>query len=220
MEFKNETDIKIVAKFVANKIIDKLKSGRTVLWFVPGGSAIAVAAETSRIIAKFSHSNLSVTLTDERYGPPGHQDSNWQGLLDAGLRLPEAKLIQVLTGENIINTTSKFNDILKQELDGTNYRIGLFGIGENGHTAGIMPGSVAVSDEHLACWYKAEKFDRITLTSKAIQRIDEVIVFAKGEAKWKTLQDLEGEEDVTKQPAQILKRVPLLTIFTDYKKDL
>ena len=30
------------------------------------------------------------------------------------------------------------------------------------------------------------------------------------------LKDLEKEIDITKQPAQILKKVPLLTIFTDY----
>jgi len=31
------------------------------------------------------------------------------------------------------------------------------------------------------------------------------------------LENLQEDVDIIKQPAQILKKVPLLTIFTDYK---
>ena len=37
-------------------------------------------------------------LTDERYGPVGHPDSNWSQLLQKGFDLPQAKLVPVLTG--------------------------------------------------------------------------------------------------------------------------
>jgi 6-phosphogluconolactonase/glucosamine-6-phosphate isomerase/deaminase len=71
----------------------------------------------------------------------------------------------------------------------------------------------------LVCGYDTPTFSRITITPKAIEKLDEAVVWMQGENKWNVLKDLEKDIDIKKQPAQILKKVPLLTIFTDYKKE-
>ena len=93
----------------------------------------------------------------------------------------------------------------------------MFGIGADGHTAGILPESKAVMSQDMAFGYDTPTFSRITITPKVIERLDEVVVWVQGEEKWKVVKDLMSEDiNITKQPAQILKKVPLLTIFSDF----
>ncbi len=210
-------------EFIALSILKELKLGKRVLFFLTGGSGIEVGANVSKILEKMPDENLknlTIMLTDERYGPVGHMDSNWQQLMEKGFSLPQATLIPVLTGDDVDVTTQKFNQELKTALAKDSYKIGLFGIGADGHTAGILPYSSAIDSPDLAYNCKTEKFERITITPKTILALDEAVVYAKGEEKWKTLQELQTEKDIEKnienQPAQILKSIQKLKIFSDY----
>jgi 6-phosphogluconolactonase/glucosamine-6-phosphate isomerase/deaminase len=227
LNFITTTKPEDVASFVARAIIHELQFGKRVLFFVTGGSSISVGVKVSKILREDKNidqkliQNLTVMLTDERYGPDGHPDSNWQQLLQKGFSLPGAKLIPTLSGDNIEITTKKFNQNLARELSvakENKYKIGLFGIGKDGHTAGILPESVAVNSMELASAYTTATFSRITMTPKAIINLDQAVVFTQGGEKWPVLEDLNKEIDINKQPAQILKKVPILTIFTDYQK--
>src|SRR5690606_33493720 len=124
----------------------------------------------------------------------GHDDSNWKQLEVAGFNLPQAKLFPVLSGEDLITITKKYSDILKQELDKADYKIGLFGIGSDGHTAGILPHSPALTSHAFAHAYEASPFVRITMTPKAIELLDEAVVFAQGETKWPVIRSLLHED--------------------------
>lgn len=218
MEIINNTEIGEISKFIAEKILEKLKQDKKVLYFVTGGSSIPIAVKTADIISQNPHSNLTIMLTDERYGPLGHKDSNWQKILDLGFKLPEAKLIPILNGESRENTNLEFQENIKTEIEKADYKIAIFGIGTDGHTAGILPESDAVNTTKLTYEYSTELFERITITPKTIETLDEAIVFMKGEEKWKVLEELKNQNiEILHQPAQILKKVPLLTIFTDYK---
>lgn len=206
------------AEFIASSILKQLELKKKVLFFITGGSSIPVCVKVSEIIRQHPHKNLTVTLTDERYGKVNHSDSNWSKLIQEGFYLPEAKLVPVLIGYSHIVTTEKFNTIIDHELGVSDYKIGLFGIGIDGHTAGILPETVAVDYKDLVCGYDTSIFSRITITPKAIEELDEAIVWTQGLSKWQVIKDLESDIDIKKQPAQILKKVPLLTIFTDYTK--
>jgi len=218
--------------FIALSILNQLKLNKRVLFFATGGSSISVGVKVAELIKDDkSINNLTVMLTDERYGPLNHINSNWYQLIQKGFNLPGAVLIPILIGEDITKTTKKFNTILNQELKIAEYKIGLFGIGKDGHTAGILPESIAVHCKDFACSYEAPPFSRITITPEAIKKLDEAVVWIQGQEKWQMVKDLiedniparphEGSGaggDIIKQPAQILKKVPLLTIFTDYRK--
>jgi len=223
LNLKTTNNPEDAASFVASVILNQLKSGKNVLFFATGGSSVYVGAKITRILKespdKSLMKNLVVTLTDERYGPVGHSDSNWQQLLDKGFDLPQAKLIPVLTGDDKEVTIKNFNKILNEELTIEVYKIGLFGVGKDGHTAGILPESVAIGSRDLACIYDTQAFSRITITPKTIERLDEAVVWAQGKDKWPVVESLLKENiSITKQPAQILKKVPLLTIFSDYNQ--
>jgi 6-phosphogluconolactonase/glucosamine-6-phosphate isomerase/deaminase len=226
IELKTTIDAEETANFIASSVLKQLKLGKQVLLFVTGGSSIYVGAKITKILKEYPDKNLfknlTITLTDERYGPVGHNDSNWQQLLDRGFDLPQAKLIPVLTGIDRETTVKNFNKILNEEFmiaEDNIYKIGLFGVGADGHTAGILPGSSAVNSEDLVFGYDTQNFSRITITFKAIEKLDEAVIWVQGKDKWPVVENLLTENiPIEKQPAQVLKKVPLLTIFSDYEK--
>lgn len=216
---KTTTKIDNAANFIALSILNQLKLNKRVLFFATGGSSISVGVKVAELVKDDkSINNLTVMLTDERYGPLNHINSNWYQLIQKGFNLPSAVLIPILIGEDITETTKKFNAVLHQEFKKAEYKIGLFGIGTDGHTSGILPNSIAVNSRDLACSYNTPIFSRITITPEAIKKLDEAVVWVQGEQKWEVLKDFKKDIDIIKQPAQVFKKVPLLTIFTDYNQ--
>jgi 6-phosphogluconolactonase/glucosamine-6-phosphate isomerase/deaminase len=217
MKMITTKDNEEVAKFVSSSISVQLNSGKKVLFLISGGSCLPIIVRIAEIIKESPHENLIVMLMDERYGDIEHSDSNWYQLMQKGFNLPQARLIPTLTGDDMITTANKFSEALNKGFQESDYKIGLFGIGPDGHTAGILPGSDAVNCQELVCSYVTPTYSRITMTFKAIEKLDEAVVFAQGENKWEVLKNLEKDIPLDIQPSEILKKVPLLTIFTDYK---
>src|SRR3989337_368047 len=100
MNYKHVTDIEPVASYLAGTIGEHLDAGGHVLWLVSGGSGIHVGIRTAELLAGHDLGKLSVTLTDERYGPVGHPDENWQQLLTGGFALPGAELYRPLVDQD------------------------------------------------------------------------------------------------------------------------
>ncbi|MFA6355006.1 MAG: 6-phosphogluconolactonase [Candidatus Paceibacterota bacterium] len=217
LNIKTIKDIDEVADFVAESINSKLEQGKRVLWFITGGSSIKVQSKVANKIKTDTKGKLVITMTDERYGAPNHIDSNWFQLKELGFEIPNAKIFPFLIGKDMAETAKELREIIKKEINKADYKIGNFGIGIDGHTAGILPHSDAVYSSELVCAYDTPQFDRITITPKVIPLLDEAVVFAIGESKWPILEKLGKEFPLEEDPSQILKKVSLLTIFTDKK---
>ena len=215
MVFRKVTSAESVIDYLTGVLSAKMAAGQPVLWLVPGGSAIAVAVAVAKNLQGVDLSSLTVTLTDERYGSVGHTDSNWSQLEQAGFNLPGARLVPVLHGHSVEETTSEFAQHLQEYCRGAAYCLGLFGMGADGHTAGILPDSPAVTTTEWAAHYQAPDYLRVTMTPPAIAALDEAVVYAMGEAKAEPLQRLQADIPLDEQPAQALKQVHELTIFND-----
>jgi len=215
LNIKTTKDLEEIADFVAGSINKQLAEGKRVLWFVTGGSSIKVQSKVADKINTNLPGRLVITLTDERFGEENHPDSNWYQLKQLGFEIEKVKIITFLSGESFTDTTKRLREVLKEELEKADYKIGNFGIGIDGHTAGILPHTEAVNSPELVCAYETPQFDRVTITPKVISQLDEAIVFAMGDNKWPILEKLEKEFPLDEDPSQILKTVPILTIFTD-----
>ncbi len=204
---------------LATTIKELLDANKKVLWFVSGGSGGQVSIDVAKKLQNTPLENLYVTLTDERYGPVGHANENWQQLLDGGFSLPGAMLYRPLTGSNREETAKQFASWLGATFDAVDYVIGLFGIGPDGHTAGIKPQSKALTAAALATDFTGEDFERITITPTAIERVDEAVIQAFGENKFVVINQLQTESlPAAIQPAQLLKEVPKATLYSNYKR--
>lgn len=204
---------------MASTIGQKLKNGQNVLWLVPGGSSIAIAVKVSRKLTAVNLKNLTVTLTDERYGEVRHPDSNWRQLRDAGFTLTSANFQPVLLGKDFNQTAIDYSKTIENDFKDCDFKLGFIGIGADGHTAGIKPASPAVTSDKWAVGFRGDDFLRLTITSKAISQLDEVVSYAIGRAKWPVLDQLEKDLPIERQPAQCLKTAGKLTIYNDYKGD-
>lgn len=208
------------ARVLASKLGEWLEQDRKVLWLLSGGSNIAISVEAFNILKKEYPArimpNLAVTLTDERFGKVGHHDSNWQHLLDAGFVMSEIWSVPVLNNIPLDKTVEKFTENYKELSHWADVVIGQFGIGPDGHIAGILPGSVAVTSKENVCGYDGGKFIRVTLTLHAIRSIDIAYSFAFGSSKKEAIQKLHKDDvSVSDEPAEILKKIPESYLFSD-----
>jgi 6-phosphogluconolactonase/glucosamine-6-phosphate isomerase/deaminase len=215
-KFVKVSSPKPAVDYLAETLTRHVAAGERVLWLVAGGSAIGVAADVARRLSGQPLESLTVSLTDERPGPVGHPDSNWRGLTEAGFALPGAHLMPVLTGADTAADTAAFGRFLAKQLEAADFRLGLFGIGPDGHTAGL-PAQNAAPSTDLAAYYEAGPFHRISSTPAAIGRLDEAVAYVMGENKHTQLDRLQSDLPSAEQSAQALKLVPKLTIFNDYK---
>lgn len=218
-----------VAEILAGKILSHLSEGQKVFWIVTGGSGIKLGAAASKLLHSHDLSKLSVTLSDERFGPEGHAESNWHQLEQAGFSLPGALLLPVLSGKSLAATADDYAANLAEQFAAADYSLGLIGIGPDGHVAGILPGSPNIATEKLAVGYSDNEvkqdspegvlrgIDRLTMTAAAIARLDEAVVCALGETKHHALDMLERTLPVGTQPCQALKQAASLSIYNDYK---
>lgn len=208
------------AAAVVTTVKDHLARGERVLLLLSGGSGAAIAVAAARELQHTDLSHLAVSMTDERYGQLGHPDENWQQLLDAGFSLPGATLYRPLVGESRDYTTTAFANWLSEQLQIADYKIGIFGFGNDGHTAGIKPHSSAVTSPELAASYPGDDFKRITITFPTIRQLDEAIIQASGPEKRPIIHDLlTASPPLDDQPAQILKEIPHATLYTNNHKE-
>lgn len=207
------------ASALATSITTKLKHGKRVLWLLSGGSGIDVAIKTQGLLsADLDLTNLYVSLTDERFGDLNHADENWSQLIAAGLSLPGAHLYRPLLGQDIATTTQLFNNWLGEQFSAADYKIGIFGMGADSHTAGIKPGSQPEDMQDYAYCFKADDFERITISTLAIKRLDEAVIQASGGDKLDAIKQLlNNDYPIDIRPAQILKSVKLSSLYTDQK---
>ncbi len=208
------------AKVLAEKIDGSLKQGEKVLWLLSGGSNIPISVVAMNILRTRNTdgvlSNLAVTLTDERYGPVGHKDSNWQQLVDAGFIFTKTKLLPVLKNLSLEKTVMDYDNGITDLFQWADKSIGQFGIGNDGHIAGVLPHTSGVFDPGVAVSYEAPPFTRITLTLKTIQKISAVYAFVFGQSKKATLSHLQGENlSLNEEPSTVLKLLPEAYLYSD-----
>lgn len=216
----SDKPVEAAADHVVQVIKRHLSDGQSVVWLLSGGSGVSIAIKASQQLADIDLSKLTVSLTDERYGAVGHPDENWQQLLDGGLSLQGAELYRPLQGKSLSDTAKDFGSWLETHLTADAYKLGIFGVGGDGHTAGIKPNSVAATAKGYASGYQSEDFERLTMTFQAIDRLDEVVIQMSGADKQPALQQLLSQSiPLTDMPSQILHKVPVSTLYTNIQEE-
>lgn len=223
MQFLKINDQREAGVILAEKIRENIKQNKKVLWLLSGGSNINIAVETLNLLKKdFGESlveNLAVTLMDERYGPVGHADSNWQQLIKDGFDFTLVRSIPVLQNLEPKETVIKFGKNYRDLTAWADVIIGQFGLGGDGHTAGVLPDTIGITDQGTAYFYNSRKFQRITLTLSTLKKINIAYTFAFGESKKDVVFSLQNKDiSLSEMPAQILKQIPESYLYSDQIK--
>lgn len=223
LTFHHAPDASKAVTHLAERLKTELERHDEVLWLVPGGSNIPLSVQAVKSLPEQSLAKLTCLLTDERYGLPGHADSNWQQLAEAGFMEREVRFPATLApGLTLEDTCRHFAEVAAAVMDKADIIIAQFGIGGDGHIAGMLPRSAAITDDQdrTVVGYDSGPYQRITLTPPALRRIDAAYAFVYGETKHQALARLKAEElPLSDQPSQILKQLPDAHIYTDQQLD-
>ncbi len=196
-----------------------LEQNQRVLWLVPGGSNIPITAAvlTKLLLTQPEKlSGLTISQTDERYGPIGHLDSNWQQLIDLIPLSPNVRTIPTLANLDPSETERVWAEKITKAFTKADLVVGQFGIGSDGHIAGILPHSPAITEEKSIVLYSAPAFQRITLTTALLKKVSIAFVFAFGNDKQTTIKQLQNSDlPLEQQPAQLLKQLPTVFFYSD-----
>ena len=155
---------------------------------------------------------------DERCVPPDHLDSNYRMVREALLArvaVPEAN-IHRMRGETADPGAAacEYEEVLRRacrvEADTLpRFDVCLLGLGSDGHTASLFPGSPAIREtQRWVAAARVEKLDawRLTLTPAVLNNARHVLFLATGKDKAETLRAvLEGPVDADRLPAQTVR---------------
>lgn len=162
--------------------------------------------------------SVQVFWGDERHVPPDHPDSNYRMTYDTLLsRVPiPPENIHRIQGED--PDAEKAAEAYEQAL-GRIFRVAegqlprfdliLLGMGPDGHTASLFPGTPALQERKrlvVAQWVEKLQTHRITLTAPVLNNAALVVFLVSGAEKAETLRAvLLGEYQPERLPAQLIR---------------
>jgi 6-phosphogluconolactonase len=151
---------------------------------------------------------------DERFVPAEHPDSNYRMAREAFISkapIPSGNVHRIPTESgNPETAAAQYEETLHRFFAQTpNFDLVLLGLGADGHTASLFPGSPAL-DEHdrLVLATHVPKLDawRLTLTPPVLRRARHALFLVSGSDKAPILREvLEGPYDPNRLPAQLVR---------------
>jgi len=161
---------------------------------------------------------VHVFFGDERHVAPTHPDSNYRLACEALLSrvpVPAAQVHRVKAEHpDAAQVARAYEADLREAFALESFEVPSFdlliqGIGADGHTASIFPGSDVVRERSrlvAAPWVEKLGAHRITFTPPVLTNGRHVLVLAVGDGKAAVLRDvLEGTIDLDRLPAQLLR---------------
>jgi 6-phosphogluconolactonase len=221
-EIKVLPDPDALAHEAANRIVEAaqnaIESRHRFTIALSGGStpkALYEILATDAYRKQIDWPRVEIFFGDERCVPPDHPESNFRMAKEAMLgKIP-------IPGDNIYRmrgeidpeqAATEYGRMLKEKFGDGGLDLVLLGMGEDGHTLSLFPGTKAVTETHhrvvanYAEHSTTGKSWRITMTAPFINESEQIFVLVTGVAKAKTLsQVLEGPRDPDHLPIQYIQ---------------
>ncbi len=169
--------------------------------------------------------NVDLFLGDERWVDNESQDSNCfllnNSLLSSGNAAQQASFFSVSTVElaSPEESARNYEKILKNSLDGypPRFDLILLGLGDDGHTASLFPGSDALFErDSLITVGEGKGHKRITFTSKLLSSAHNVVFLISGSAKQTALKRLlDQSESWERTPAKLVSPNSEIIVLAD-----
>lgn len=161
--------------------------------------------------------NIHVFWGDERHVPPDHADSNYRMAHDAMLsqvNLPAANIHRIVAEQEAQQAAAAYETSLRTFFapaagEWPRFDLVLLGMGPDGHTASLFPGTSAIHEQTrlvVAPWVKKFNTFRITMTPPVLCNAAHIVFAVGGADKAETLrQVLQGDDQPDLYPSQVVK---------------
>jgi len=191
------------ARLFARACAESKSSKREFTVALSGGSTprnLYLLLGSSDYMRAIDWQRVHIFWADERCVPPENEQSNFKLAFDTFLSrvpIPPENIHRVKGEEPPEQAASTYEDALRQffGMSGLpDFDLILLGMGEDGHTASLFPGSPALAEEkHLAVAAvpkQPPKVDRVTLTLPVLNNGRRIIFLVTGSAKARILQEI------------------------------
>jgi 6-phosphogluconolactonase len=212
-------DSEAIARAVAEKFVELAKDaiaarGRFSV-ALAGGSTPKRTYEilaTDEFRGQVEWPRVHAFFGDERCVPPDHADSNFRMATEALLKYVPASVYRMKGEGDAANHAADYENELRGFFAGEawpRFDLVMFGMGDDGHTLSLFPGTTALSETAAWCvsnW--VEKFNtyRITLTAPAVNQARQLIFSVTGANKASRLVEvLRGPFEPERLPSQLIK---------------
>lgn len=208
------SDPRALARRAAEWIVERTRAAVT----ARGGCSVALAGgttpratyevlATSALAAALPWGAIDWFFGDERAVAFDHPDSNYRlaaESLFAGRPEALARACRMPADAADADTAARaYGRLLPDPLD-----VAILGMGEDGHTASLFPGSPAIDErlERVVAVTGEKPFRRMTITPPVIESAREVLVLVAGDGKAAMLaRALEGPLDARSVPVQLAR---------------
>lgn len=220
------------ANEVASEILQKYSDLKSAL-FLSGGKTPTHLFKA--IAVKKCIKAGAVGMVDERFGERLHKNSNELMIKNSGLidylESLNIRFYPMLEDKEIEETAKDYDEALRFIFKYFPKTVGILGIGEDGHTAGIpaiLPVTRRILDDQssLVTYFDNSMYDisiyrtarkygpRITMTFTALSQLDLIVLLVLGQKKREVLNSMftrstrfarsgqEGREEIEKMPAK------------------
>ena len=198
------SDAGALAERAAEIIADRVRAARYPFRLLLSGGSTPRA--TYRLLAQrdLDWDCAELFFGDERFVPPDHPDSNYrmvrESLLATGKVNPR-KLLAIPTDGTPESAAARYDEILRQQYGSgllepgvPLFHLTLLGLGDDGHTASLLPGQPVL--EERARWAAAvpegRSEPRITVTYPALESSELILFLVAGAAKRDALAQARG----------------------------
>jgi len=201
-EIRNYHTTDDVAQAAAENAVELLQlaieSKGAASWVLAGGSSPMLAYK--KLVKDFSDaldwSKVTVLIGDERMVALDHKDSNTGMISSLFHKNVELAKVKWLVPDTSLDTATAARDYAAQ-IAAENFGefdLVWLGVGEDGHMLSLFPGNIAFTeptDEWVIPVYNSPKppSERITLSLKALEYVDELVIFAVGASKQDALKE-------------------------------
>lgn len=178
----------------------------------------SLLADDPRFREELAWEKVHFFFSDERNVPPDHPDNNYRMVSRALLSKIPAPPRNVHRMATELADAAAVADYCEQMLGEffelspqafPRFDLVLLGLGAEGHTASLFPGSAALKETKrlaVAAWVEALEAWRITLTLPVLNNASEVAFLVSGAEKAEALRSvLEGPSDPSHWPAQAIQ---------------
>ncbi len=177
----------------------------------------SLLADDARLRAQVQWQNVFFFWSDERHVGPTHHDSNFRMAHEAMLnRLPvDPSHVCRIKGEYLSarQAAQEYEHDLRKILGLSAWQVPkldlvMLGMGSDGHTPSLFPGSEALYEERrlvVSTWVKSN-CNRITLTLPVLNNAEHVLFLVDGADKAETLKSvIDGSRGPDQLPAQLVR---------------
>jgi 6-phosphogluconolactonase len=151
---------------------------------------------------------------DERCVPPSHDDSNFklvQELLLSRVAIPPENIHRIKGERGAVQAAADYERELKAYFGENGYPLldlVILGVGADGHTASLFPGSSQVGERNrlvLPVSLGYRKKDRVTLSLPVLNHSKHVLFLASGTAKQSVIKSILAEGNPDGLPAGLVR---------------